>query len=262
MANKVKKICPPITARYFLIFFLFMVLSVIGCAKKEIIVPSLTLEPTQHRFTGKFVWRDLFTHDLQATSTFYQELFGWTFNDTASSNKRVKTIMLAPRLALNSVWGNQVISGELVLRGRQDIDLYDIEAVVAAGLLRQFAPVALTGSLSMQLSSLQLRDGLPHAGEGRLVWQNGGWQSPQGLLPLGSYALEYLQAPGAALEAEVLTLSGPLQASGAAQLQGRTYQVNILLGSQAPMDTQLEQALSLIAAPESGAYRLKLNGEF
>ncbi len=92
MANKVKKICPPITARYFLIFFLFMVLSVIGCAKKEIIVPSLTLEPTQHRFTGKFVWRDLFTHDLQATSTFYQELFGWTFNDTASSNKRVKTI--------------------------------------------------------------------------------------------------------------------------------------------------------------------------
>ena len=81
-------------------------------------------------------------------------------------------------------------------------------------------------------------------------------------MPLGSYALEYLQAPGAALEAEVLTLSGPLQASGAAQLQGRTYQVNILLGSQAPMDTQLEQALSLIAAPESGAYRLKLNGEF
>ena len=171
-------------------------------------------------------------------------------------------LLLAPRLALNSVWGNQVISGELVLRGRQDIDLYDIEAVVAADLLRQFAPVALTGSLSMQLSSLQLRDGLPHAGEGRLVWQNGGWQSPQGLLPLGSYALEYLQAPGAALEAEVFTLSGPLQASGAAQLQGRTYQVNILLGSQAPMDTQLEQALSLIAAPESGAYRLKLNGEF
>jgi len=171
-------------------------------------------------------------------------------------------LLLAPRLALNSVWGNQVISGELVLRGRQDIDLYDIEAVVAADLLRQFAPVALTGSLSMQLSSLQLRDGLPHAGEGRLVWQNGGWQSPQGVLPLGSYALEYLQAPGAALEAEVLTLSGPLQASGAAQLQGRTYQVNILLGSQAPMDTQLEQALSLIAAPESGAYRMKLNGEF
>ena len=171
-------------------------------------------------------------------------------------------LLLAPRLALNSVWGNQVISGELVLRGRQDIDLYDIEAVVAADLLRQFAPVALTGSLSMQLSSLQLRDGLPHAGEGRLVWQNGGWQSPQGLLPLGSYALEYLQAPGAALEAEVLTLSGPLQASGSAQLQGRVYQVNILLGSQGPMDIQLEQALSLIAAPESGAYRMKLNGEF
>jgi len=35
-----------------------------------------------------------------------------------------------------------------------------------------------------------------------------------------------------------------------------------LLGSQAPMDTQLEQALSLIAAPESWAYRMKLNGEF
>jgi predicted enzyme related to lactoylglutathione lyase len=92
MANKVKNICPAITTRYCLLFFLFVVLSVIGCAKKEIIVPSLTPEPTQQELTGKFVWYDLFTHDLQATSTFYQELFGWTFTDTASSNKRVKTI--------------------------------------------------------------------------------------------------------------------------------------------------------------------------
>jgi general secretion pathway protein N len=171
-------------------------------------------------------------------------------------------LWLAPRLTLSSVWGNQLISGELVLRGQQDIDLYDFEAVVAADLLRQFAPVALTGSLSMQLSSLQLRDGFPREGEGRLVWQNGGWQSPRGLLPLGSYAVEFQQAPGTALLAEVLTLSGPLEASGAAQLQGQAYQVDVLLSSQAMLDAQLEQALSLIATPESGAYRVKLKGEF
>jgi general secretion pathway protein N len=171
-------------------------------------------------------------------------------------------LLLAPRLTLSSVWGNQLVSGELVMRGQQDIDLYDFEAVVAADLLRQFAPVALTGSLSVQLSSLKLRDGLPYEGKGRLVWQNGGWQSPRGLLPLGSYAAEFQQAPGAALLAQVLTLSGPLEASGEVQLQDQTYQVDVLLSSQAALDTQLEQALSLIATPESGAYRVKLKGEF
>jgi len=92
MRDKVKVRYPALTARHCLALFLFITLAAAGCAKKEITVPSLTPEPTREQLTGKFVWYDLFTHDLQTTGTFYQELFGWTFTDTEPANALVKTI--------------------------------------------------------------------------------------------------------------------------------------------------------------------------
>lgn len=171
-------------------------------------------------------------------------------------------LLLAPRLTFSSAWGDQTIAGELVLRGQQDLELVDFEAQVAADLLRQFAPVALVGTLSLQLAQLELRDGLPYSADGRLMWQDGGWQSPRGLVPLGTYAVDFQQAPGAVLSGQVLTVSGPLEATGTVQLQDRSYQVDIVLSSQASLDEQLEQALSLIAAPQAQGYRITLDGEF
>jgi general secretion pathway protein N len=167
-------------------------------------------------------------------------------------------LLFAPGLTVSSTWGGQSISGDITVRGRTDIDLENFEASLAADVLRQFAPVALAGVLSVQLEQLQLRDGLPYSGAGRLVWREGAWQSPQGLLPLGSYALDFQQPAGEALRGEVLTLSGPVQAEGEVRLQGRDYSVNILVGSEAYPVEQLEQALSLIATPEPGGYRVRL----
>ena len=202
------------------------------------------------------VWRGSASRALVQTGPGYLHLGAvqWSLDP-------VSLLLLAPRLTLNSAWGDQLIAGEVVLRGQRDIDLHEFEAAVSADLLRQFVPVALTGTLSAQVQDLQLRDGLPHSGAGRLVWQNGGWQSPQGLMPLGTYALDFQQAPGDLLQAQVVTVSGPLDASGTAQLQGKNYAVDVQVSSQLPMDARLEQALSLIAAPESGGYRVKLDGD-
>jgi predicted enzyme related to lactoylglutathione lyase len=68
-------------------------LSLNGCVENKIIVPKITSEPTNQRLIGKFVWYDLFTHDLQSTSRFYEALFGWTFKDTNSKGEIVKTIL-------------------------------------------------------------------------------------------------------------------------------------------------------------------------
>jgi predicted enzyme related to lactoylglutathione lyase len=68
-------------------------LSLSGCVENKIIVPKITSEPTNQRLIGKFVWYDLFTHDLQSTSRFYEALFGWTFKDTNSKGEIVKTIL-------------------------------------------------------------------------------------------------------------------------------------------------------------------------
>jgi general secretion pathway protein N len=171
-------------------------------------------------------------------------------------------LLLAPHLTVNSEWGNQTLAGELVLRGQRDLDVLNLEGQVAADLLRHFAPVALDGMFNAQLARLQLRNGLPYSAQGRLVWQDGGWLSPRGLVPLGSYALEFQQAPGDALQAEVITLSGPLQASGALQLQERHYQVDVLLGSEDVLDAQLQQMLSLIAVPEDADFRIGIEGDF
>jgi hypothetical protein len=76
------------TVKYSLALFLFITFTASACARKEIIVPSLTADPTKEQLTGKFVWYDLFTHDLQSVKIFYQELFGWTFTETAASNPR------------------------------------------------------------------------------------------------------------------------------------------------------------------------------
>jgi predicted enzyme related to lactoylglutathione lyase len=82
------------TKRNFLISAVLLVgFGMIGCAENHIIVPKITSEPTHQRLTGKFVWFDLFTHDLQSASLFYESLFGWSFKETSSTGKIVKTIL-------------------------------------------------------------------------------------------------------------------------------------------------------------------------
>ena len=170
-------------------------------------------------------------------------------------------LTLAPRLTLSSEWGSQSISGELALRGARDIDIVELDARVDADLLRQFAPVSLAGSFSLQLARVQIRDGLPYGGEGRVVWQDGSWQSPRGPVQLGTYALDFDQPPGEALVGEVVTLAGPLEAEGRLQLGGRKYSLDVLVSSPARLDKQLEQALSLMATPEAGGFRIALAGD-
>jgi hypothetical protein len=115
---------------------------------------------------------------------------------------------------------------------------------------------------NLQVAHLQLRNGLPHAAQGRLVWQDGGWRSPQGPVPLGTYALDFEQAAGAALQGKVLTLSGPVQADGTVELRERQYAVDILLGGEQPLDPQLRRMLSLMAVPEAQGFRIGVKGDF
>jgi hypothetical protein len=95
-----------------------------------------------------------------------------------------------------------------------------------------------------------------------MVWQGASWQSPRGPVPLGSYAMDFLQPPGEALVGEVVTLAGSLQASGRAELAGRQYSVNVLMGSDEMLESQLEQMLSLISTPEGDDYRITVSGSF
>ena len=170
-------------------------------------------------------------------------------------------LTLSPHLTLSSHWGKQTLAGDIILRGQRDLDLVDLDVQVAASLLGRFAPVAVDGFFSLQAEQLQLRDGMPYSGKGRLVWQNAGWSSPRGLVPLGSYALDFQQPEEGPVTGDILTLSGPLQASGTLQLQQRHYEVDVQLSSDTSLDAQVKQMLSLIAQPEGAGFHLTLAGD-
>ncbi len=89
-----------------LVILLSLGLGFNACSRKQLIVPMVTPDLTHQRFVGKFVWFDLFTHDLQSTSRFYEELFGWSFDDTFSGEKIVKTIMRKGVPIANAVYIN------------------------------------------------------------------------------------------------------------------------------------------------------------
>ena len=150
----------------------------------------------------------------------------------------------------------------LQLRGSQDLVVEDFEGRVGADLLRQFAPVAVGGSFTIQLALLELKDGLPYEAEGRVVWQQGSWLSPRGPVPLGSYALDVLQPEGEALVGEVITLNGPLQAKGGLRLEGRRYELDVFAGGDSALNAELRNALALLAEPGPDGYRIALDGEF
>ena len=171
-------------------------------------------------------------------------------------------LLFAPHLEIESRWGRQRLAGELIFRGVQDLEMRDFDFSFAAGLVRHFAPVELEGTLGAQFTALRLLDGLPHSADGRLVWQQAVWLSPMGARPLGTYAVDVRQDPGETLAGQVQTLSGPIEASGSVELTGAAYRVDILLAAQGAFEPQLQQALSLVAAPRGDDFQLVLDGEF
>jgi predicted enzyme related to lactoylglutathione lyase len=53
-------------------------------------LPSITAQPTGEYHTGKVVWHDLLTPNPDAARKFYGQLFGWSFEPTASRYTEIK----------------------------------------------------------------------------------------------------------------------------------------------------------------------------
>jgi predicted enzyme related to lactoylglutathione lyase len=105
---------------------LIAIAAVLGaaCATNVINLPSVTDSPTGDRLPGKIIWRELLTHDLQASQRFYKELFGWEFENVGS----------ASGLASDSTYSLIRHNGDLIggmidtvaLNGRDDISQWVI----------------------------------------------------------------------------------------------------------------------------------------
>ncbi|MEH6580472.1 MAG: type II secretion system protein N [Halioglobus sp.] len=203
------------------------------------------------------LWQGSAARCLVATGNGYVHLGAVTWQLSPLS-----LLHLSPSLKLESRWGSQRISGQVTLRNKGDFEFHELQATVSSQLLRQFAPLMIEGRLSLQFPHLRVRDGLPYMAEGRVLWEGAQWLLPQGPLPLGSYAVDVDQQAEQGLTGDIITLSGPIEATGSVEVQGRNYGVDVLVASRFNMDRQLQHALSLFAEPVSEGYRVQLSGEF
>lgn len=170
-------------------------------------------------------------------------------------------LLLTPEIELQSHWGRQTLSARVTLRSAGDIDLQSVDLLVDAGLLRQYAPVALVGDFAAQFDQLNIRQRALQSAQGRVVWQGAGWLSPQGRRSLGSYAVDIRTSAEGAISGSVITLAGDLQAEGDLQLRQDQYDIDVTLQGKGLEDPQLRQALQLVAAPAGDGFRVKLAGE-
>lgn len=170
-------------------------------------------------------------------------------------------LVFAPTLEFHSQWAQQTLSGEIEINGPESFFLQDFEARLPASLIQQIAPLELDGTLSILLESLSVEDRRLHAVEGRLLWQHAVWDSPRGKIPLGSYAVDLVQLEGEALEGNIVTIDGPVNAAGTVYLERAEYALDALVTSETELDAQLQQALSLLAEQTSEGFRMKFSGQ-
>ena len=65
----------------------------LGCEQKQLIVPPITKTPTNIKLTGKIVWHDLLTDDVNSVKSFYSGLFGWKFDNGGDPEAIYTTIL-------------------------------------------------------------------------------------------------------------------------------------------------------------------------
>jgi len=94
----------------------------------------VTSPPTGEFHGGKFVWRDLITHDVPAARRFYGDLFGWTF-DGAEGQASYTVIKHQGRPIGGIAYSNRNVDGRRVTQWVGMLSVDDVDRSVA--VLRQ-----------------------------------------------------------------------------------------------------------------------------
>lgn len=172
----------------------------------------------------------------------------------------ISLLSLSPSVQVQTEWGAQRIKAQIKSRGGE-VHLSDVDATFDASLVRQFAPVDVTGRLSLLFKKLVFSDELLLV-DGRLTWQDATWYSASSQYRLGSYVAEFSSPETRQVHASIDTISGTLQVQGNASLDAGRYATDITVDSDGrEPPAEIARALSLIAVPQDTGYLLRLEGE-
>lgn len=173
----------------------------------------------------------------------------------------LSVLLGSPRLVLTMDWGSQRGTLQARLSGDR-VELSELDFALGANIVKQLLPVAVDGRLELLFDELILEGSQVRAANGRAVWRDAGWLAADGRRPLGTYAAT-LSTEGAgaqsAVNVDIATLAGGVQAEGQGQLGQQRYGLELRLSGDA-LEGQLAQALALIATPAENGYLLRLDG--
>jgi general secretion pathway protein N len=168
-------------------------------------------------------------------------------------------LLLSPRAQITSRWGQQRVEAQVSVSPGGTITLSEATISIPAEIARHWFPVLLSGNVTLQTERLVLEDLRPTAGAGRLVWQQAGWSADGSSNRLGDYALEFeVVAPGE-VAGNIITLAGPVEVVGTANLYPDRYTVDARLGSDGGLSPGLSNALRLFATPTDSGFHIKLD---
>ena len=170
-------------------------------------------------------------------------------------------LLLSPTADLESEWGQQRFRAHVRLYPSGDWRVRGLESSFSAALIKRWLPVNVRGDISVNMDVLEISDGRPLAGRGRVVWQRAAWRGTRGSRPLGNYVLQFELTGPEQARGRVTTLSGPVIVEGDISVNGRQYAVDATLRSEKVFDPELASALALMAAPVEGGYDLKFESE-
>ena len=171
-------------------------------------------------------------------------------------------LWLSPHVELKARWGRQLIDASIIVSPAGTIELEQTSVTFSAGLIQQWLPVQLGGVINLLVPNMELAQGRPISGEGRLVWQHASWTGNSGSQLLGDYVIEFKVQADRQFSGVISTLAGPVQATGTVSLQGRNYTVDVQLESEQGFNREIANALQLMAAPIENGYQLKFSSEF
>ncbi|TGD74021.1 type II secretion system protein N [Mangrovimicrobium sediminis] len=238
-----------------LILGLLLLVALVATAPARLLPLVLPAQQVQLEGLSGTLWRG-----AASRATLLTAAGGLQLGRTEWRLRPLSLLLLSPAVEFSSNWGAQTLAGIVRTSVSGNIDLRDLDARVDAALLSHFVPVRLGGDVSLQFARLRVEGGLPSAAEGRLVWQGGSWNAPQGPRALGSYAMDVTTGDDGTIRGEVITLSGEVEATGSVSFAQRAYGVDVGLRGAGLDDPQLRRALQLMAAPQDDGFRLQLQG--
>lgn len=173
----------------------------------------------------------------------------------------VSLLSLSPTASWHSRWGNQELQGRARWLGGQSLALSEVEFTLDAGVLRRLLPLTVSGRFSGLLPEMVIDNNRLVSLLGQVSWNDAVWRDGDSRFSLGSYAVEFRAGANGDTVGELISLEGPLLASGEITLtRDGLFALAITLNSERPFAPSLERALSLVAAPQDDGFYLQLSG--